>query len=348
MRWGQFLWVLTVFSAAAPGAAGTPPAAMAHARQLFEHGVSLERAGQYQQAIDVLSQAIRSRALRGEDAARAVFDRGVAFDAQGDTRRAVKDYSAALRLMPRLSAALSNRANVFRRQGRLNEAKKDYLAALRCPGVSSQFPYYGLGLIAEQLGDQDTARDYFQKALAVDPSFALAAQSLSTLEVRHPPSARAITPSPKPVVLSLRAPVRPAASAVRAVSSVALNEPPQARAAPKPPQSSAPPKTADARQSHPSLRLATSDFRDTAGAAAEVQIQLGAFLDEQTALEAWDRIAAGSANLLEGFQPLVTVADIPGRGRFWRLRTEVTDARAGKRLCAALIEKGQACLLVRK
>lgn len=342
MRWGRFLWVLALLSAAASGA--TPPGAIARARQLFESGVTLERSGQYQQAIDVLTLAIQFHALRGEDAARALFDRGVAFDALGNAQQAVKDYSAALRLAPRLSAAWSNRANVYRRQGRLEQAKRDYLTALRCHGVLSQYPYLGLGLIAEKWGDTDTARDYFEKALAVDPAFALAAQSLSALATAQPSNPAIKTPIPiPPAALSLRAPVRPLPGAIQAASSATMPKDARRKLAPSKPL--AMPEPATARDTHPSLRLMIGDSRDGIGRRTQVQIQLGAFRDERTALEAWSKIIAASANVLEGLQPVVFAADIPGRGRFWRLRTNVSGLRVGQRLCSALLEKGQACVL---
>lgn len=346
MRWDRFLLVLALIGTAATMATKASPGAAARARQSFESGVSLEHSGQYKQAIAALTQAIRSHALEREDMARALFDRGLAYDAMGDLPRALEDYSEALRVMPRLSAALSNRGNVFRRQGRLESAKKDYLAALRCPGVSGQYPYYGLGLIAEQLGDRDTARNYFQMALAVDPSFALAAQSLMALSARQSPSGHTAL-SHTSDVLSLRAPARPVPSAVRAVPQAKQDNSPSLLVAAKPPQPSRQSEPAAAIEGHPRLRLATNDSGDRAGTRTGVQVQLGAFRDQQTALEAWNRIAAASANLLDGLQPIVLVADIPGRGRFWRLRTDVSDSQAGRKLCTALAKRGQACLLAR-
>jgi tetratricopeptide (TPR) repeat protein len=289
-----------------------------------------------------LTQAIQTRALRGEDVARMLFDRGVAFDALGNTKRALADYSAALRLAPRLSAALSNRANVYRRIGRLDEAKRDYLAALHCPGVSSQYPYYGLALIAGQLGDRDTARDYFQKALAVDPSYALAAQGLSAL------SAPSITsPGVPPSTLSAQEyprlrPVQPKPATAHVITEVTRADLPKAPAKPDAPKA---PLPATTRNEHLNLRQTISDVSESGHSAAAVQVQLGAFRDERSAMEAWGRISASAGQTLVGLHPIVVVVDLPGRGRFWRLRTSAQDKQGARKLCTELRANGQDCML---
>lgn len=314
MRLGQFFLVLAWIGMAAYGAALPPIEAAIRARQYFESGVTLERLGQYQQAIDALTQAINSHALKGEDAARAAFDRGVAYDALGDTRHAIADYTGALRLDPNLAAALSNRGNAFRRMGKLEEAKRDYFSALRCPGADRQYPYYGLGLIAQKFGDAETARDYFQKALAVDPSFALAAQSLGTLHKISPP----VVPA---AIHLAAAPPSPA----RLHQVIAATQPAAARP-------------------NPALRRAISDTAE----AGSAQVQLGAFREERQASEAWNRISHAAGEALNGLRPIIVAADLPGRGRYWRVRLELADAKAAKQLCAALSTQRQACLLVRK
>ena len=47
--------------------------------------------------------------------------------------------------------------------------------------VQAVYPYYGLGQIAEKLGDIETARDYYLKALTANPGYVPAAQSLTAL-----------------------------------------------------------------------------------------------------------------------------------------------------------------------
>jgi tetratricopeptide (TPR) repeat protein len=170
------LILLTALAAPAPAPSGD-----AFARGQMEAAIALEQSGRYREAIEQLSRAIAAKTLSDADTARALFDRGVAYDGLGNMRAAVADYSAALRLDADLAPALNNRANAFRRAGRLVEAKRDYWAALKCPSVAREYSYNGLGLITVAEGDRDAARGYFQKALAVNPNFGPAAQSLAAL-----------------------------------------------------------------------------------------------------------------------------------------------------------------------
>jgi tetratricopeptide (TPR) repeat protein len=168
--------MMTALAAPAPA-----PSAASVARAQIESAVALEQAGRYGEAVEQLSHALASKALSHADAARAFYDRGLAYDGLGNMRAAVADYGAALRLDPGLAPALNSRANSFRHSGRLDAAKRDYAAALKCPGAARENAYYGLGLIAQQQGDANTARNYFQKALSANPGFTPAAESLTAV-----------------------------------------------------------------------------------------------------------------------------------------------------------------------
>jgi tetratricopeptide (TPR) repeat protein len=178
------------------------PSGDAFARGQMESAIALEQSGRYREAVEHLSHAIAAKTLSDADTARALFDRGVAYDGLRNMRAAVADYSAALRLDANLAPALNNRANAFRRAGQLVEAKRDYWAALKCPSVAREYSYNGLGLITVAEGNRDAARGYFQKALAVNPNFAPAAQSLAALmDPAAPPETKpAETPAEKPAV----------------------------------------------------------------------------------------------------------------------------------------------------
>lgn len=168
--------MMTALAAPAPA-----PSAKAVARAQIESAVTLEQAGRYGEAVEQLSRAIAAKDLSRADRARAFYDRGIAYDGLGNMRAAVADYSAALRLEPALAPALNSRADAFRRSGVLDAARRDYAAALKCPGAAPERAYYGLGMIAQQQGDVATARDYFQKALAANPGFTLAAEGLAAV-----------------------------------------------------------------------------------------------------------------------------------------------------------------------
>lgn len=294
---------------AAPGArAGTDTGE--GARALMGAGLEHELHGRHQEAIEDFTKAIGSGALSQSDRARAAFDRGVAQDALGRTGAAISDYSLAIRLDGAFAPAFNNRANAFRRIGRLGEAKRDYLRALSRNNAAREYSYFGLGKLAEAEGDKAAARDYYKRSIGINPTYAPASQSLAALTL--PP------PVPKPV---------------------ALAPPRQSAPAPAP---KLPPVAA------PVLRRAILDTKAKPAPAANlVQVQLGAFRDDKTAQQGWNEIAAAAGEALKGLSPIVVTADLPGKGRFWRLRTAVADKAQARKLCAALAVIGRDCLIVK-
>ena len=314
-----------------PGGGG----ATARARLLMNSGIAHARLGQQLDALADFTAALTLKALSPPDRVRATFDCGVALDALGRTTQAIADYSEAVSLDPHFAPALSNRANAYRRLGQLREAKRDYLAALATGNAAREYPYYGLAQIAEKQGDIETARDYYRKALAANPSFVLAVQSLTALDhaTRDPVVLR--PPDPKPIP----AKDPPQTASVTPAAFVQFRSP-LARPAPK----AQPAAAADAPE--PALRLAIVDPGAPIAAPA-TQIQLGAFRDQAAAAAGWNKIAAASEGALQGFSPVVVPVDLPGKGRLWRLRTAVGDKSSGLRLCAALAAKGLVCMLAR-
>jgi len=373
MRPGRIL-CLVAGAMIVAGARPLPDAAL-RSRQLMTNAVSHQNTGRNQLAIEELSQVVAWKALSPADLARALYDRGVAYDSLGDTRAAIGDYSAALVLDKRFAAAFNNRANAYRRLGRATEAKRDYLAALACPGGAREYAHYGLGQIAETRGDMGMARDEYHKALSANPSFAPAALGLVSLDQRtreailaaapahpdvivaahaqpiatvpeqtvpdDPPPEKlkpvaAVTVPPKPVVAAPEQPKSVATAPERAKPVVTVPE----RAKPEAAARAAPVRVAEI---NPVLRHAIVDAGKRNAAAA--QIQLGAFRDQEAANQAWSKIAASSGNALDGLSPLTIWVDLPGKGRFWRLRAAVSDGAEARRICKVLAAQGQACLV---
>src|SRR6185312_5400895 len=146
--------------------------------QLLEAGHALETAGRRDDALAAYTKAIESHLLDRAAQARALFDRGLLLDGMGRLDDALQDYTGALSLSPKFAAALNNRANVYRRLRRFSEAQHDYRASLAAGNPKSEYPYYGLGQIAEAEGRNDQARTFYGKALAAAPDFVLASQKL--------------------------------------------------------------------------------------------------------------------------------------------------------------------------
>ena len=161
------------------GAGADASGAGSQALVLLNSGMSHERLGQHQEALADFGRALAVGGLGQADRVRTTFDSGVALDALGRTGEAISEYSQALKLDPRFAPALNNRANAYRRLGKLADAKRDYLAALASADPSREYPYYGLGRIAEAQGDPKAAGKYYLEALAANPSYAPAAQSMA-------------------------------------------------------------------------------------------------------------------------------------------------------------------------
>ena len=77
------------------------------------------------------------------------------------------------------------------------------------------------------------------------------------------------------------------------------------------------------------------------------QIQLGAWRSAAEASAAWDKAKARADGLLDGLSPQVQVAEIPGRGHYFRLRVRPETGKGGAEMCAALAAKALACFPVR-
>ena len=299
-------------------------------RTLMARGQASESLGQKEDALADYTLAIESHALAGEEQAHALFDRGLLLDGMNRLDDALGDYSAALSLSPKFAAALNNRANVYRRLGRLPEARRDYQASLAAGNPQSQYPYYGLGQIAEAEGNGTDAEELYARALASDPHYALARERLTALASGeeivhlHPPMEKQ---SPGPVAEQAVPTSSPPSTLGPALRSPARHF----LAAPK-----APAAASNEGASGPPLKPSL----DEGGRGA--QVQLGAWRSRTEAEEGWNRATARAGDLLTGISPHIVSADLPA-GRYYRLRVPAGPT-GSKSLCAALTAKGLDCI----
>jgi tetratricopeptide (TPR) repeat protein len=77
-----------------------------------------------------------------------------------------------------------------------------------------------------------------------------------------------------------------------------------------------------------------------------VQVQLGAWRSHESATRGWDHALMRAGTALEGRFPLIVAVDLPGTGRFYRLRVAVEQS-SSKGFCTALEAKGLDCMVVR-
>jgi tetratricopeptide (TPR) repeat protein len=279
--------------------------------------------GRQQDALVDFTTALSIRQLTPDLREQALLQRGFLLDSMNRLDDAAADYTAVIGLKgASVATALNNRANILRRQGRMAEARRDYLAALSRGNARPQYSYYGLGQIAETRGDKDEARTLYEKAVAADPGYLLASERLAALG----DATQASVAGPAPIVLHLPAgrehsAARPAPALARSAERIVL----------RPPR----PRSAAGLGLRPAL---------DAGAAAG-EVQLGAWRSEGEAREGWKKAVSRAAGALKGLEPHIVIADLPGRGRYYRLRTRPGVKPA--QFCATLAAAGLACLPVR-
>lgn len=287
---------------------------------LLNRGLALDQLGKRDAALADFTAALSDPALPGAARARALFDRGVVHDERADPDKAIADYTAALRHEPHFAAALNNRGNAYRRLGRLRAARRDYEASLAARNTNPQFPNYGLGQIAEAQGNPLAAQDYYRKALSADPHYAPASQRLAALSLNLPQASFVLRP-PRPRALLHR---------VSTDDTAILPSGPMTPASYHP------------ADDVPALRPAI-----LGAPHANDRIQLGAYRAEADAAEGWNRLVVEAKGLLGGLTPQIVSVDLPGRGRFYRLRAGPLDRADAATLCTRLKARDLPCLPVR-
>jgi hypothetical protein len=84
-----------------------------------------------------------------------------------------------------------------------------------------------------------------------------------------------------------------------------------------------------------------------ADAAGDYRVQLGAFKGgEAAARRAWSQLSGKHGDLLGSLSPRVDVIARSGEN-LWRLQAGTLSKARAKEICAALISRGEACILVR-
>lgn len=289
---------------------------------LLYRGLARELLGESDSALEDFTQAISTNALPPDEREQTLLQRGFLRDALGRLDEAVGDYSSVIKLKgASLATALNNRANIYRRQNRLKDAERDYMAALSAGGGKQQYIYYGLGQIAEARRDMKGARDFYIKAASADPNYAAAAERLTALGA--PPTGVVLAPEEKIVL-------RPPPHA--RVETVGKNIQPR----PVRRVNFTAPRLVPVTQ--PSLRPALDQ-------ASGRQIQLGAWRSEAEARAAWERAKIMAGTVLDGLASQILMVDLPGKGRFFRLRVHLEGGKSSA-VCASLTAKGVACMSV--
>lgn len=318
------------------------PVPLNNAYVYLDRGLAREQLHKRAEAVKDFTVAIDSKTLPRGDLARALFDRGVVLDELGHTEEAIADYSHAITLVPRYATALNNRGNAYRRMGRFALARRDYQAALAAGDDEPEYPLYGLGRIAEAQGDPAMAKAFYQRALAANGQFTPAMQRMASLgtvgntyALREPGAADPVPAVTHREPKHSEPPLVATASVDGASDDLVLR-----------------PSILDVKKKKSPMREASAHVASfvppepSAGAAGNSgdMVQLGAWRDQGDAALGWDKVAAQAGELLSGATPRIVEADIPGKGRFWRLRTQAPSGTSAADFCSQLHTKGLSCI----
>ena len=78
-----------------------------------------------------------------------------------------------------------------------------------------------------------------------------------------------------------------------------------------------------------------------------VEVQLGAWRSQAEADAGWAKAKAKAPNQIGRLNPRIVTADLPGKGRYYRLRTSPAAGQSQAALCDSLMATGLACIPVR-
>ena len=317
----------------------TPPEATAV--DAVQAVASALRNGDPNTAVRLANLALDRHDLTAADRIELLLNRGLAHEQRGESEPALADFGLALdeKAMARetRARALFDRGVTLDETGQTAKAIADYTAAL------SLTPRFAAALnnranAYRRLGRFAEARRDYEASLASDNSepqysdyglgLLAEAQGDRVAALSYYRKALAIDPD-----YALAGQRLAALGAMSPRQSVVLRSPE--------PKSQTAPASYGAVDPLPGLRPAILDR-----SLARAQVQLGAFRGEADAASRWNAVVVQARGLLRGLTPQIVAVDLPGRGRFYRLRAGQLDRAGAAALCTRLKARKLACFPV--
>jgi len=295
--------------------------------------------GNASQAVQLSTAALGGTALSSRDRARLLVNRGLAREILGERDSALIDFTQAIgshALAPAEQVrALFDRGVTLDELSRTDDALGDYSAAIRLePGFAAALnnrgnAYRRLGHLVE------AAADYRASIAAGNPHTEFPNYGLGQIAEAQGDAVAAREFYRE--ALAANAGFTLAAERLSVLGdgdadAIHLRPPGQSGRAPV---------------LHLHLPARTvPNLKPALGSTAESRtVQLGAWRSQGEAANAWSRLGRASGSLLVGLAPQVIAVDLPGSGRYYRLRTQTADGSA-RSLCSALRARGTACMVV--
>lgn len=152
----------------------------------YSLGAEYERAGRHGEAVKLYSSAL----ARGIENGRLHSRIADLYLRQGKKNEAITEYEKAAQFNPSDVESQTNLATAYLELGRVADAERVYKWIL-ATGAEHPPAYNGLGLIAIQRQDHNTARGYFERAVQEDPDLVEAQLNLGLIYKMEGDRARA-------------------------------------------------------------------------------------------------------------------------------------------------------------
>jgi tetratricopeptide (TPR) repeat protein len=172
------VWKSNLFQHKSIAPAATFVSNTAAPENFYAAGVQLVGAGKFGEALAKFNQAHQQNPADPY----AHFGRGWAVQMQGDQKSAITHYAQALQQAQAIEASAHfNMALAHAKLGDFQSAKTHFLLASEKNPNQAQTQYW-LGFVHQSLGQKTEAQDFYQKALAIDPSLSDARARLDALK----------------------------------------------------------------------------------------------------------------------------------------------------------------------
>jgi tetratricopeptide (TPR) repeat protein len=277
-----------------------PMTPLQRARLLHNRGVAQELMGAHNEALADYTGALGLQVLPGEERAQVLLQRGFLLDSLNRWSEAIRDYSSAAGLKTSSAATALNNRANIYR--RQNRLTEARRDYLAALAAGNARPQFSFyGLGQIAEARKDKEAARGFYARAVSADAGYQLAAERLAELGGPPDGTLTAPVEDVVKL------RPPRSVLQ-------------RASPG-----------------PRLRPSIDGAARPRGSRI---VQLGAFRSEAEARAGWVKAVAAAEGGLKGAAPQIAVAELPGKGRFYRLRVSTSRPEM---LCARLRDAGQGC-----
>ncbi len=132
--------------------------------------------------IEACNEALDTK-MSASDRASTLVNRAMMRSMSRDFAGALADYTAALQIGERVADIYTNRSAVYLSLARYDDAKADATKALGLHASRPEIAYFNRAVADEKLGDIRGAYEDYKAALAANPDFKTAADSLTRFKV---------------------------------------------------------------------------------------------------------------------------------------------------------------------